>query len=129
MLPGQNEAIEKWRLDAIADGWEHKPSDVAMDGTVLMPEEIESELDKDGWHALVYNRPDGYQEISVWGKDQLAVDTPDAYSMVTLEWNSHRCMYCKDYFPETVRIGFAGRCCQPCRVKHVAEVEYSGWCN
>jgi hypothetical protein len=93
------------------------------------------------WHwiqtdsnPLCFSAPEGYKamfsssgEVSIWGPDGLALDPPAHPSKKELRRALHVCSYCKKEVLQIVRIGFAGRCCPPCREAHKAEVEFPGW--
>ncbi len=66
---------------------------------------------------------------AVWGPDELAVESIAPYSMQTLRENVNKCCNCKQMVSKTVRVGFAGRVCVPCRPEVAKEVEYPGWTN
>jgi hypothetical protein len=66
-------------------------------------------------------------EVHLWGPDKLALEVPERLSKKELKRALLICSYCKRESHPTVRIGFAGRACPPCRAIHLAEVEFPGW--
>lgn len=130
------EQVRAWVQAAIADGWKAAPTYPAGPGRKGgEPVEQAATLRRDGWVAMAFARPQGWglgwneqAEITVWAPDELQVQVPLVYDWPALEDNATRCQYCGKS-GKTVRISFAGRCCPPCRVEHVARVEPPGWCD
>jgi tRNA(Ile2) C34 agmatinyltransferase TiaS len=122
--------VTQWREDALADRWTIEPLYHFSDGKIAKPQSTAAKMTKGDFIAQVYARKENDCHVSIWRKsDGLSVDTPEVYSMAKIEKNSHLCQYCGKSFEKTVSIGFAGRCCPACRVTHLAEVEYPGWCD
>lgn len=132
--PAEAQRIEAWRLAALADGWQQVPT--------YRGESVEraATLTKDGFKALLINRPSGPErpdgsgftgevQLNVWGPDGLAVLVPKVYDFAALTENLQRCEFCQQVVEKTVRIGWAGRACPPCREKHAPEIERPGWTN
>jgi len=114
------EQVLRWIINAVADGWTIEPT---------YPHESADKaasLDKEGYHALTLARSELDVSISVWGSDELHVDVPETYDWDVMVRGTRICMYC-GAVGNTVRIGFAGRCCPECREEHKAKVEFSGW--
>jgi hypothetical protein len=122
--------IRAWIAAALADGWYIAPT--YGDGE---PVDSAASLSKDGFAVLVTLReptkwmPAYDVSIAAWGPDALGVKVPDVYSMAALQAELRSCHDCGARDVETVRIGFAGRCCAECRPKLVAKHEYPGWTN
>lgn len=97
------------------------------------PKEQAAKITRNGWVGHILNRPNGgrrYANVTIWSKEGLQLDGPPVvYDDKVLLDLVNVCSYCKQVVAEIVRIRFAGRCCKPCREKHVAEVEYPGWTN
>lgn len=124
-----------WLREAVADGWKAEPLYPNHERT-----EWAARLTRDGWTAHVFNRPERVlswgskapreAKVTVWGPDDLQIDTPPVeYDWSALVAGLKVCSYCKRTVDKTIRIGFAGRTCSPCHAKHVAQVEYPGWCD
>lgn len=115
---------EAWRNAAIADGWLHKPTYAKSEG-----EDRHCTLNREGYTAMINARDNRQCNVMLWGPDGLVIEPPNPYDWELITYRTHICEYCNQWFEKTVRIGFAGRCCPECRKKHVAEIEYPGWCN
>jgi hypothetical protein len=91
-------------------------------------------LEKEGFVALVLMRVKTrfgktYYDagISIWGPDGLSVDHRKKYSWEHLQKELRRCQYCNKKDVETVRVGFAGRCCKTCLPELRKKIETPGW--
>jgi len=116
--------VKAWVAAAKADGW-------SCEGTYEPNESVEhaATLKRDGFHVLTIMRSETQASISAWGPDELHIEVPVIYDFDELRAGVNRCGYCGDRRKPTVRIGFAGRCCQECREKNVEFVETTGWYN
>ncbi len=121
--------VNKWRNDAIADGWEHRPT---------YPKEEEdraSSLQKEGWKALILARVNDNKkfrfeaEISVWAPDGLVISPPASYDFDLLKKGTRICSHCGKQDIDTFRFSFAGRCCKECLPEMRRKHEYPGWCD
>jgi hypothetical protein len=123
-------AAEKWRDDALSDGWSM---------TRTTDHEAESSacsLEKEGFRAMVLTRTQRdpkkwHYEVSlhVWGPDQLAIEIGPTYSWDAIRQGVETCSECRFTGIPTVRVGFANRVCEACRPAAAARIETPGWCN
>jgi hypothetical protein len=119
--------------DLESDGWELTP----LYGGVLPSDEFGNpspdgdwQCKKDGFTIHLYNAKDrGERALSVagWGPDGLTIAVCVPYSMDFLRHELQFCHTCGAYPVETVRYGFAGRCCKVCRPDMAAKYEKPGW--
>lgn len=126
---GKYKAVVKFREDAIADGWECKP-------TYGSSESIESHatLAKEGFtcHVKARIKKEGkwkYEaEVTIWGSDGLVISgMPLIYNWEEIKAGLKRCNYCLRNGVEIQRLGFAGRCCKECLSAQQKIIEYPGW--
>ena len=124
--------VEKWRDDAVADGWSIRPTYDSEDQSRA------AKLEKDGFVASLLTRDDDggggkkypfEASIWVWGPDELAINPGVVYDWQTILDGQRKCGYCPATDVDTQRVGFAGRCCAVCRPKVAAELERPGWCD
>ena len=126
------ERVRKWRNDAIADGWSHKPT--YGDGE---EEDRACSLEKDGWKALILTRINDTKrhkfsfeaEVSVWGPDGLSINPSPVYNFDLMKQDIRTCHSCNKINIETFRFSFAGRCCKECLPEMRRKHEYPGWCD
>ena len=117
------EEVLRWVVNAVSDGWTIKPTYSHEDMARA------ASLGKNDYKALTLARQDDRGgSVSVWGPDRLAIEVPFPYDWNAIVAGTKICCYCS-MVGDTVRIGFAGRCCPKCREEHKAKVEYPGWCN
>lgn len=87
----------------------------------------------DGWTAHVNLRDMKSEDnrVHVWAPDQLAVMVTDLPCIAHLEAARRYCIFCDTHDVDTVRISFAGRCCEECRNNEelIKKMEYPGWAN
>ncbi len=114
------EQVKMWYALAVIDGWTSVAYEI---------KDNYMNLKKDGFVVHANMRSEREAEISIWCPDGLAIEPTEVYSMEAIKENMKLCSYCRKKFEKTVRIGFAGRCCEPCREKNVDKVEYKGWTN
>lgn len=117
----------KWRAAAEADGWKFGP-------TYGDHESVETAFrgHREGFTIQGLARPgkDGGSpcaSISIWGPDGLKVKTPLTYDMDAIRRGIRSCGYCDREDVETVRVGFAGRCCLICEPTVRPQIETRGW--
>jgi hypothetical protein len=119
------EEVEEYRDAMIEDGWTIVPT--------YGNESVESasKLDREDFtcRALTRRKADGRAifDLCIWGPDKLVVDYPIPYSFKEIKKNLRKCNYCKAPDVDTVRVGFAGRCCIPCRPRLAQQFEKPGW--
>lgn len=117
-----------WKVVAEADGWVFSPTyqnesvDHAFRGT------------REGFTIQGIARPGGEGKspsasIHIWGPDGMAVRTPLVYSMEAIRAGARTCNYCGAEDVDTVRVGFAGRCCRSCEPTIRPQIETPGWNN
>jgi hypothetical protein len=116
----------EWRAAAEADGWVFRPT--------YQNESVETAFrgKREGFTLLGIARPSddkhcGNASINLWGPDGLHVDTPLVYSMDAIRVNARKCGYCSVTDVDTVRVGFAGRCCKACEPVVRPQIETRGW--
>lgn len=114
------ERITRWIEAAYTAGWSMRRT---YDNE---PIEQACTLERDGWKAMAFLRPNNVS-LSVWGPDGLAIALTKEYDEQRLQAALRICSRCGTEDVETVRLGFAGRVCAPCRVKHAPDVERPGW--
>jgi hypothetical protein len=119
-------ALNKWREDAVVDGWECKP--------IYNTESVETaaELHKNGWTCHIYIRCEHSIQISVWAPDGHALlEIPEKYNMTNLQAQSFLCHFCNKHFPsqELKKVGFANIACPGCLSTAKQQIEFPGWCN
>lgn len=125
----QYERAKQWVQDAIEDGWLIQATYKAE------PIESAATLKKEGFEAIaiIRYRPEKRKDlqydagISVWGPDGLAVMHGTKYSWEELNKNLRVCDHCNKQDVKTVRICFAGRCCEDCLPELRKKYETSGW--
>lgn len=118
----------EWRLAAEADGWVFSPTYVSE------PVEHAFRGTREGFTIQGLARPGSDRagpcgSIHIWGPDGLHVETPPEYNMDKIRANVRVCQYCKAQDVDTVRVGFAGRCCHTCLPTVRPRVETPGWNN
>jgi hypothetical protein len=118
----EDQAILNYIATARADGWvDHTEHKTGGDMTWLM---------KDGWSlCAIMARGEASGAITIWAPDQLQIIPPREYNWMEIGRQTRYCEYCKSADVDTVRIGFAGRCCATCRPKLAKILEKFGWCN
>ena len=116
--------VKRWREDAAADGWSHKPTYGDHES-----EERAATLNKDGWTVMTLARSEKCCSLSAWGPDRLAVTPPLIYDMAALQAGLLVCGYCNQPVEQTQRVGFAGRSCDACLATARARDERPGWTN
>lgn len=116
-----------WRAAAEADGWVfgptyvNEPVDSAFKGT------------REGFTIQGIARPGKPGEkspsasVHIWGPDGMVVRTPLEYSMNAIRAGARTCNYCGATDVDTVRVGFAGRCCKSCEPTIRPQIETFGW--
>jgi hypothetical protein len=124
------EAFPTFIQACLDDGWSIEPTYTSEDVKRA------GKLEKDGFNIQFINRPEyrapmNKPSISIWGPDGLALEVEETYSWENLQKLLRRCAYCNASGVETIRIGFAGRCCSDCRqnTELVNKIEYPGWTN
>jgi hypothetical protein len=116
----------EWRQAAEADGWQftptyqHEPVEHAFRGN------------REGFSIQGIARPNGpgktpEASIHIWGPDGLAIKPPLCYNMDKIRAGARRCGYCSAEDVDTVRVGFAGRCCLTCEPTIRPHIETPGW--
>ena len=77
----------------------------------------------------VLTRQQGRHTVHIWGPDGLQIKVPAVYSFDAVKTATRICQYCSATDVDTVRVGFAGRCCEKCLPAKRAEIETPGWCD
>jgi hypothetical protein len=119
----------EWREAAEADGWEFQPT--------YMTEAVERAFrgTREGFVIQGICRsgneryPAPSASIHIWGPDGLAIKPPLTYDMEAIRRGVRVCGYCGADDVDTVRVGFAGRCCRACEPTVRPRVETPGWNN
>ena len=121
--------IRAWVAGAVADGWvrtaTHQHESVEQAMTLKHPE---------GFLAQVTLRS-AEKAFRVWGPDGLCLPLPQGpydfslgpYDLVVLREAMTRCPECGAFPVETIRVGFANRCCRECAPALRAQMEQPGW--
>lgn len=117
--------IEQFISDAVADGWNIKP-------TYDDHESIETaaSLEKDGYKIMVVNRIGEHifnKPIHGWGPDSLSIDINIVYDWKQITAATNICGECKQEKSFLQRVGFANRVCNDCLPEARKRLEYPGW--
>lgn len=120
---------QTFRDDAVADGWDIEPTYPSHE-----PVDSACRLRRSGYVMLILTREKvgkfGYEaKVNIWGPDGLAIKTPEYYDFAAIEQRTRSCSYCRADDVETVRVGFAGRCCNACLPEMRKRIETPGWTN
>lgn len=113
---------QEWKASAEADGWVFEPTynsepvDHAFRGT------------REGFTIQGLARPGKPDRlpsasIHIWGPDRLAIKAPIEYDMAKIRAGARTCGYCGAEDVDTIRVGFAGRCCHKCEPRVRPQVE------
>ncbi len=132
---GQLRNVQKFRDDAVKDGWSIKPTYDNLESV-----DSASKLSKDGFIMSILTRTEDLvkypnikdlydAEIYIWGPDELRIEVPDHYDMELIKKNMRKCSNCGKFVDETVCYSFAGRCCNDCLPALRKEFEKPGWCE
>lgn len=105
------EEIEKWKDDAIIDGWLCQP---------LTNKNVK--LEKDGFSIMIYLSTKN-KRILGWGPDALAIQIPKIYSFDFLIQDLSICSICGKK-GKTVKLNFADRVCPECRDAEIEKTNY-----
>lgn len=132
--PGQLVAVTQYREAMLADDWSQEPTYPNTE-----PVERAARLTRDGYVCLMLCRDkrgevrprrwDAETQISFWGPDAMAIDTPQLYSWDKIRAGLRTCLYCDRTDVDVRRVGFAGRCCATCYPEVRSRVERPGWDN
>ena len=126
---GKYNAVVSFRDAAIADGWIAKPTygDHEPMGTA-------ASLTKDGFKMSCLSRTKAIGKwkyeasVCIWGPDGLVIaGMPMEYNWDEIKMGLKRCNYCLRNGVETLRVGFAGRCCKECLPEKRKQLEFPGW--
>lgn len=121
-----SEQVKAWFENAVKDGWKATPT------YKNEPIEQASNLDKDGWHALLINRPTDHS-IHVWAPQGYAVHLmAEEYNMEDLIIESETCERCRKHSSEVGPmevVAFANRMCHECHQSPETRQKfyYRGW--
>lgn len=96
---------KKWRDEAIADGWEHRP-------LFLGQTEDESVVLELANFQIVLNI--AKNEILGWGPDYLLIEVPEVYDFNEIYDSIYICHFCHKSVATIQRIGKSLRACPPC---------------
>lgn len=124
--------VRQWIRDAVADGWEIKPT-YEREGM-----NTACTLDREGWRVMSCRRPPGHGvgqfknkrgniSISMWGPDGVSVNIEFPYNWERLQQLLTRCEFCGREGLETERVGFANRSCKECLPAARKQIETPGW--
>lgn len=114
----------EWRKALLADGW--LPEPIYADE---YSDTVSARFTRDGYNVSIFCKPDALSDsMSCWGPDDLAITLPDTYDFDAIKTGAELCTSCGKR-GKTVRIGFAGRVCPPCRKELAPSIEAPGWTN
>lgn len=119
--------IHEWRAAAEADGWQFGPT------YSNEPETTAFKGNREGFAIHGIARPEDERHsiacvsLHIWGPDGLAIKPPPTYDMEAIRRGARACGYCEATDVDTVRVGFAGRCCLTCEPTIRPQVETRGW--
>lgn len=118
----------QFRLDAIRDGWECRPT--------YESESVEraAKLIKEGFVCQIISRTDVGRfkysaEVTIWGPDHLQILVPKKYDWGVIVAGLKRCMGCQSDNVNVQQVGFAGRYCDKCAPGRRKIDEFPGWTN
>ncbi len=125
----QLERVRQYVAAAVADGWEIQPTYASesvdraarlkRDGFVM---QALTRTHEPSQHRWLYEA-----KVHLWGPDGLALTPPEPYDFAEMLRRTRICSHCKAEDVETVRYGFAGRCCKPCLPEMRKRHEQPGW--
>lgn len=122
------ERVREFRDAARDDGWASEPT------YENEAEDSHATMSRDGFtlHAMCREGRGAWKycaQISIWGPDGVAVETPETYSMDAVIAGLRRCEFCNAKDVETHRVAFANRSCGDCLEEQRRIHETPGWCS